>query len=402
MKSMLRRIQTSRTGLLVAGSPVLEPSVVELSINDFDDRSYYLVSPTAHAQLAQATTEVHKMAMTCVEMAVNSNEIMDELRVPVEFREPIRASWARGEQGLLGRMDFAWSETEEDVEEGTTECNREECGKTEKEKEKKWLLKFLEYNADTPGSYYETGVLQPEFGRMMGYRTAGDEFVPRLVDALRKRRLPEPFGVLYHPGDAYLANMATFMTDMGRKAGYSVERLAFPEFKRSQKLGSAFKIFRWHAIWNNKFPAVRELLEGELKDAPVMEPAWKYLLQNKGLMVLMWRLFPGHPNLLATTFTSHTDIPRWDTHGYVVKSFHGILGGEVGVFTPEFKTGNVGLTWTGPSVYQEYVHMPCIDGRFPIVSSWTIDGEYGGALIREDKARVTNDDIGLPMLITDL
>ena len=31
-----------------------------------------------------------------------------------------------------------------------------------------------------------------------------------------------------------------------------------------------------------------------------VEPLWKSILSNKGLMPLLWRFFPGHPNLLAS------------------------------------------------------------------------------------------------------
>ena len=30
-----------------------------------------------------------------------------------------------------------------------------------------------------------------------------------------------------------------------------------------------------------------------------VEPLWKSILSNKGLMPLLWRFFPGHPNLLG-------------------------------------------------------------------------------------------------------
>ncbi|WP_181961483.1 glutathionylspermidine synthase family protein, partial [Klebsiella pneumoniae] len=33
-----------------------------------------------------------------------------------------------------------------------------------------------------------------------------------------------------------------------------------------------------------------------------VEPLWKSILSNKGLMPLLWRFFPGHPNLLASWF----------------------------------------------------------------------------------------------------
>jgi len=35
-------------------------------------------------------------------------------------------------------------------------------------------------------------------------------------------------------------------------------------------------------------------------DDPVIEPLWKMLLSNKGLLPILWELFPDHPNLLPT------------------------------------------------------------------------------------------------------
>jgi len=46
-----------------------------------------------------------------------------------------------------------------------------------------------------------------------------------------------------------------------------------------------------------------------LKDAPTrwIEPPWKAVLSNKGILPLLWEMFPGHPNLLPAYFE---DDPR--------------------------------------------------------------------------------------------
>ncbi len=43
-----------------------------------------------------------------------------------------------------------------------------------------------------------------------------------------------------------------------------------------------------------------------------VEPLWKSILSNKGLMPLLWRFFPGHPNLLASWFEGEKPADcRW-------------------------------------------------------------------------------------------
>lgn len=37
-----------------------------------------------------------------------------------------------------------------------------------------------------------------------------------------------------------------------------------------------------------------------------VEPLWKSVLSNKGLMPLLWRFFPNHPNLLPARFDGET------------------------------------------------------------------------------------------------
>ena len=46
-------------------------------------------------------------------------------------------------------------------------------------------------------------------------------------------------------------------------------------------------------IWHEEFGVY-------LADEPArfIEPAWKMLLSNKGLLPILWELFPDHPNLL--------------------------------------------------------------------------------------------------------
>ena len=54
-----------------------------------------------------------------------------------------------------------------------------------------------------------------------------------------------------------------------------------------------FKLYPWEWLWHEEFGP-------KLTQDPVrfIEPAWKMLLSNKGLLPVLWELFPDHPNLL--------------------------------------------------------------------------------------------------------
>src|SRR5260370_2813975 len=49
-----------------------------------------------------------------------------------------------------------------------------------------------------------------------------------------------------------------------------------------------------------------------LADAPTrwIEPPWKAILSNKGILPLLWEMFPDHPNLLPAFFEDDPNAAR--------------------------------------------------------------------------------------------
>ena len=58
-----------------------------------------------------------------------------------------------------------------------------------------------------------------------------------------------------------------------------------------------FKLYPWEWM-------MREAFGRYLPGAPTqfVEPPWKAILSNKGILPLLWAMFPGHPNLLPAYF----------------------------------------------------------------------------------------------------
>ena len=71
-------------------------------------------------------------------------------------------------------------------------------------------------------------------------------------------------------------------------------------------LGAVFKLYPWEWM-------VREKFGQHLAAAPTiwMEPAWKMLLSNKGLLPVLWSIYPRHPYLLEASFDGPGLMMSW-------------------------------------------------------------------------------------------
>jgi glutathionylspermidine synthase len=67
----------------------------------------------------------------------------------------------------------------------------------------------------------------------------------------------------------------------------------------------AFKLYPWEWMFQDAFGA-------QLIKAPTrwIEPPWKAILSNKGILPLLWESFPGHPNLLPAFFEDDPNAAR--------------------------------------------------------------------------------------------
>ena len=45
-----------------------------------------------------------------------------------------------------------------------------------------------------------------------------------------------------------------------------------------------------------------ELIAIDLESIDTIEPAWKFVLGNKAVLLLLWEMFPDHENLLPAYF----------------------------------------------------------------------------------------------------
>jgi glutathionylspermidine synthase len=106
------------------------------------------------------------------------------------------------------------------------------------------------------------------------------------------------------------------------------------------------------------------------------------LLSGKGILALLWELFPDHPNLLpayreAGSINGPEIVkPLWGREGANITAPSGVTGGPY---------GEEGF------VHQAWAELPCVDGRYPVIGSWVVGGQACGIGIREDATPITRD-----------
>ncbi|MGN6642884.1 MAG: glutathionylspermidine synthase family protein, partial [Verrucomicrobiota bacterium] len=145
---------------------------------------------------------------------------------------------------------------------------------------------------------------------------------------------------------------------------------------------NCFKLYPWEWFWREEFGA--HLAKDVIR---FIEPSWKMLLSNKGLLPVLWELFPDHPNLLPAYETaaplgnSYIRKPKLSREGSNVTWVAG--GGVV-----EDTAGDYGEEG---HVYQGLADLPEFDGHHPILGLWVVDHKAAGLGIREDTRRITGN-----------
>lgn len=116
-----------------------------------------------------------------------------------------------------------------------------------------------------------------------------------------------------------------------------------------------FKLYPWEeiAIDENELSTLLTTIM-ENQKAIILNPAYTLLFQSKGMMKILWDLFPDSPYLLQTSYEPLTGI------AYVEKRMFGREGANIRIVDPVGKTieSTDGPYGNFKPIYQEYVQFP--------------------------------------------
>ncbi|MEY2410448.1 MAG: hypothetical protein QOF48_3118 [Verrucomicrobiota bacterium] len=332
----------------------------------WDESAYYQLTAREVDDLEVAGNTLHQLCIDAAE-AVIRNEWWNRLSIPAAAIPAIKASWERDDFSLYGRFDFAYDGS--------------------------GPPKLFEYNADTPTALLEASVAQWHW--LKDGFAAADQFNSiheRLIESWKKLA-PQRIhfaAVKDHPEDE---QTVLYLQDTCLQAGFDTRRMAMEDIgwdaRRScftdldeEKIETLFKLYPWEWLWHEEF-AVH--LPSE--PARFIEPAWKMLLSNKGLLPVLWELNPGHPNLLPCFDTPEPLAGNFAQKPRLSREGSNITLVENGVVVEK----NEGEYGEEGCVYQALAKLPDFDGRHPVMGVWMIDQEAAGLGIREDTCRITGN-----------
>jgi glutathionylspermidine synthase len=378
--------------------------------------SYFTMDAWLQAELARITTELHGMFVKATEHVCKNPELWPDFGFPAQYWPRALASFYQADKVLCGRFDL--SVTPE------------------------YGIKVLEYNADSASCLFECGYSQEAWAKAAGVHegvSGGIETERHLVQAWQALNLPR--GTLVH----FLHDMedeeqyhALYMMEMASKAGFrtrvyhDISEFRFGEngsILDSEKEPVKYVWKTWSystllSLWRpgggsgGKGGGAGEVAEGGgeerelssgnhvrlvdvcLNDSIVVfEPWWAAIPANKAILPVLNHLFPGHPNLLTTSWTLTEQLKA---NGYAVKPILGRCGENVALHASLAVAGQAGpghaLERKGgrfesnPCVYQELCTLPLVGSDYVQVNTWAVAGVYAGTVLRVDKNAILSYD----------
>ncbi|HEY0541705.1 MAG TPA: glutathionylspermidine synthase family protein, partial [Actinoallomurus sp.] len=252
--------------------------------------------------------------------------------------------------------------------------------------------KLLEYNADTPTALVESSIVQWYW--LQDVYPDDDQWNSvheRLVDRW-KQIAPGPVHFAWTTEDETGEELMTvaYLQETAEQAGIPATAIAMEDVgwhARNERfvdldeaeIRTLCKLYPWEWI-------VAEPFGRHVTRASWIEPIWKMLLSNKALLVVLWELYPGHPNLLPTFLGTPSSLTS-----YVRKPLLGREGASMSIVTPDGVQTTPGEYGAEGFVFQELCPLPDFDGEHPVLGAWVVGDESAGLGIRETSGLITDD-----------
>ena len=344
----------------------------------WDERAYYAFSlDEIERQIEGPTAELHEMCLALVRCVVDDERLLQRLKIPAACWPLITESWQRRDASLYGRFDLCF--------------------------DGRGPAKLLEYNADTPTSIFEAAVFQwtwLEQGierqlipkRADQFNSIHDSLIARWREIADGRHLHFT-GSYENPEDAVTLN---YLEDTAHQAGLDTTALDIESIGLNSQRGFvdlddrhielAFKLYPWEWM-------LRDSFGGNVRTSSTrwLEPPWKVVLSSKGILPLLWEMFPNHPNLLPAYFENDPNADKLGT-SFVRKPLYSREGANVTLVssgtTIEQQPGPYG---SEGFIRQAFAPLPRFAEQYPVIGSWIVGDRACGLSIREDANPITGN-----------
>jgi glutathionylspermidine synthase len=339
----------------------------------WDESVHYVFDMDEVLALEEVVEELHRMCLEAVEHVVTTGRY-NVLGIPDWVAPLIEESWRRRDPHLYGRFDLRYDGT--------------------------GPAKLLEYNADTPTALVESAIvqwfwLQEAFPGDDQWNSIHERLVDRWKEIAARRLDKGPAHFAWTHGDETGEEVMTiaYMQETAEEAGLpgiaiAMEDIGWDSLRerfvdlKENEIRTLCKLYPWEWIVNEPFGK-------NIPGTPTqwVEPIWKMVLSNKALLVLLWELFPGHPNLLPTYLNTPSNLTS-----FVQKPLLGREGASMRIVTPDGAEQRTEGTYGKEGfVFQEFCPLPDFDGEHPVLGAWVVHDESAGLGIRETSGLITDD-----------
>jgi glutathionylspermidine synthase len=335
------------------------------------ESAHYVLSAEEVDTLERATNRLHEMCVAAAGHVIEKKRF-DDLGIPPFARDLVVRSWEADTPSIYGRFDLAYDG------DGPP--------------------KLLEYNADTPTALYEAAVVQWKW--LEELHPGKDQFnsIHERLIATWKELKPYLKGEpLYFASldDAEDIVTSSYLRDCASQAGISTDQLFVGKIgwdhrrrlfvdEAERPMQSVFKLYPWEWMLDEDFAPF--LVTDEATQW--IEPAWKILLSSKGILPILWELYPNDPNLLE----AYLDRGENRLREYAKKPLFSREGANVTLYddrgplaASEGDYGKEGF------IYQALARLPEFDGQRAVVGSWIVGQEAAGIGIRESAGPITDN-----------
>jgi glutathionylspermidine synthase len=322
------------------GTDYIADDLVKVSSDECND--YY-----------EAANEIYDMFVKAAEHVIE-NDLFFDIGIPFNLVELIKKSWENDVHWhLYGRFDFA----------GGID------GKP---------IKLIEFNADTPTGLFETAILQwallksNDLDEEMQFNNVYDaisENFKRLVmlfdDPADFKKHYDGWKILFSSieGNSEEEVTTRLLQKMADDAGFETEFAFLDEvgfdddgiYAGETACEYWFKLFAWEDLATDEPDLILQLQTiMNNQKAIILNPAYTLLFQSKGMMKVLYDLFPNSPYLLETSFEPLKG------KSYVEKRMFGREGANTKIVHND---GSVIAEKEGDyahhkAIYQEYVEFP--------------------------------------------
>ncbi|EAB5280862.1 glutathionylspermidine synthase family protein [Campylobacter upsaliensis] len=326
--------------------------------SDYLDNRFICVSKNEANAYYEAANELYDMFIAAAQNVID-NDRFDELGIPFNLIDAIKMSWENEVHWhLYGRFDFA----------GGLD------GKP---------IKLIEFNADTPTSLFESAILQwamlkqNNLDEHLQFNSIYESLMDNFKRLITLDESVEEFEEHYRGWKILFSSVAgnkeeelttKLLAHIAKDAGFEcdfayVDEVEFGEegiFKNGVNYEYWFKLIPWEEI---------AIEEGELamlltqimrnQKAIILNPAYTLLFQSKGILKILWELYPNHPLLLES---SYEPLQGKD---FVKKPMFGREGANISIIKDDVKLQeNIGPYGNNKMIYQQYYELNSSENEY--------------------------------------